>query len=243
MKHVLTLALICCLLPALQAQQRDLRFGLQASPAFTWMTTDNNLINSDGTNLGLKLGLTSEYYFRENYAISSGIGFHFNAGGKLFYEDRFERISLWPEVDGVPDTLTGGTAFKYSVQYVEIPIGLKLRTREFGYLRYFLQPELGLWFQGRSRGNVENTSEVDPEEDLDIGSAVANLNLSWGIGGGIEYSLSDNTALIGGLAFQSGFADVTRDRNTTLEREGRQPERDDSKGRINSLVIRIGVMF
>lgn len=243
MKHIFVLLFCCCLSFALQAQQRDLRFGIQSSPTFSWMSADENLIITDGTNLGLKLGLIGEYFFRENYAVSSGIGFHFNAGGQLFYDQRYDRVSLWPEVEGVPDTLAGGTAFKYSVQYVEIPIGLKLRTREFGYLRYYIQPELGLWFQGRSRGNVKNSGLVDADEDLDIGSAVANLNLSWGIGAGIEYSLSDNTSLVGGLAFQSGFADVTRDKNTALVRDGRQPEQDDSKGRINSLVIRIGIMF
>jgi hypothetical protein len=59
------------------AQFNDVRFGLQVSPTFSWMGANTNRINSSGTNLGLKLGMLGEFYFRENYAFSTGIGFGF----------------------------------------------------------------------------------------------------------------------------------------------------------------------
>ena len=120
--------------------QEDLRFGFQMSPSFSWMSTDVNHINTSGTNLGLKLGLIGEYYFRENYAITSGIGFHFNAGGTLLYENEgfYWRNSDIP-TSVLSDSLSfpAGTKFKSSIQYLEIPLGLKMRTREFGYIRSF----------------------------------------------------------------------------------------------------------
>lgn len=215
------------------------------SPTFSWMTTNNNLINSDGTNLGLKLGLVSEFYFRENYSFTTGINFQLNAGGTLFYEDSFDEVNIWnDEIDGVSEfDFTGGTAFKYDLQYVEIPFGLTLRTREFGYVRYYMQPLLTLGFLTQSRGKVLNTSVVDAEESFDIGTATNPFNLGWGLGAGLEYSISENTALIGGLAFQSGFADVTKDKNTTLQRAGRAAGEDDSRGKINSIVLRLGILF
>lgn len=240
------------LLPSLAFAQLpgDLQFGIQASPTFSGMSTNDNLINRDGTNLGLKLGVIGEYYFRENYSLHSGIGFHFNAGGTLFYEDQFTRADIWREsldntlASGVlPDTLSGGLGFKYDLQFVEIPIGLTLRTREFGYIRYYVRPAIHLGFLTQSRGRVKNAGFISEDENFDISKEVNSVNLSWSIGGGLEYSVSEGTALIGGIAFQSGFADLTTDKGTTLQREGRSPREDDSKGRVNSIVIMLGVMF
>lgn len=244
MNKLLILAIALLLCCNLQAQQQDIRFGIQLSPTFGWMNTNEKLINSNGTNLGLKLGMLGEVYFRENYAFSTGIGFFFNAGGTLFYEENIDTLAVWSEVD-LPDNnnvFPGGTGLKYSLQYVEIPFGLKLRTREFGYIRYYLQPELTLGFRTQARGQVENVSRIDPGEKYDIKSATNLFNFSWGIGGGIEYSISENTALLGGIAFQSGFADVTKDKNTRLLVNGRD-SKDNSKGKVNGLILRLGVMF
>lgn len=241
----------CCLFFAASGHAQfpgDLQFGIQLSPTFSGMSTNNNLINRDGTNLGLKLGLMGEYYISETYSLHTGLGFHFNAGGTLFYEDQFQRVDIWREsldnaLTTVPDSLSGGLGYKYDLQYVEIPLGLTLRTREFGYLRYFVRPALHLGILTQSRGSVQNANFVDSEETFDISKEVNALNLSWSLGGGVEFSLSERTALIGGLAFQSGFADVTTDKGTTLVRTGRNPAEDDSRGKVNSIVLMLGVMF
>lgn len=226
----------------------DLKFGIQISPTFSGMTTNNNLINRDGTNLGLKLGVVGEYYFGETYSFHTGIGFHFNSGGSLFYENQFQRVDIWQEsldnaLTTLPDSIGGGLGYKYDLQYLEIPLGLTLRTREFGYLRYFVRPAIHLGILTQSRGSLKNAGFVDSEESFDISAEVNSFNLSWSLGAGVEYSLSESTALIGGLAFQSGFADVTTDNGTSIVREGRNPAEDDSLGKINSLVIMIGIMF
>lgn len=224
------------------AAQNDIQFGFELSPAISWLTTDDNKINANGSNLGLKLGMIGEFFFRENYSITTGVGFHFNAGGKLFYEESIDSFSLWPEA-GVPgnDVYDGGTDFKYSIQYVEIPLGLKLRTREFGYLKYYVEPRLTMGFRTQAKGNILNTN-LDSEEDYDIQSAVNLLNLSWGFGGGVEYTVSSSTAIIGGLAFQSSFTDLTKDKNTSITFQGNTTE-EDSKGKFNSIILRLGVMF
>jgi hypothetical protein len=223
--------------------QNDIQFGFELSPAVSWLSTDDNKINPNGPNLGLKLGMIGEVYFRENYSFTTGIGFHFNAGGKLFYEENIDSVSIWTDANIPGDNVyDGGTDFKYSIQYVEIPFGLKLRTREFGYLKYFVEPRLTMGFRTQAKGNIFNEPSVDSEEDFDIQSAVNLLNLSWGIGGGVEYTVSSSTAIIGGIAFQSGFTDVTKDKNTLLVSDGRETK-EDSKGKFNSIILRLGIMF
>lgn len=242
MKNLIVVFLFAGLSFGLSAQN-DIQFGFQLSPTMSWLTTNDSKINANGPNLGLQLGMIGEYFFRENYSLATGIGFHFNAGGKLFYEESIESVSIWTEADIPGDNVyEGGTDFRYSIQYVEIPIGLKLRTREFGYLKYYVEPRMALGFRTQSRGNILNDAAVDSEEDFDIQSAVNLLNLSWGIGAGVEYTISSNTALVGGLVFQTGFTDMSTDKNTQIVSNGRQTE-EDSKGKINSIVLRLGIMF
>ena len=248
----LSALLVACLLSATASAQfaGDLKFGLQLSPTFSYLTTDDNLINNDGSNLGLKLGLVGEYYIAENYSIHSGLGFHFNAGGTLFFEDRFERVDIWREPldenvlpSELPDSLSGGIGFKYDLQYLEIPLGITLRTREFGYLRYWARPALHLGILTQSRGSLENVGFISSDEEFSISPAVNGVNLGWSINGGVEYSVSESTALFAGIGFQSGFADVTTDKDTEVVRPGRPAQEEDSKGRLSSIVIHFGVMF
>ena len=234
------------------AQYNPIQFGIQLSPAFSYMTSDNNLIESDGTKLGLKLGLMAEYYFQDNYSIHTGLNFHFGAGGGLRYDDSsngFEYVDIWRE--SLSETFTSppdrdelaGATFDYKLQYVEIPLGLTLRTREFGYLRYFVRPGITLGINSGARGSLEGVAGIDGSENFKIGPEVGPINLSWGIGGGIEYAISTNSSLIGGIGFQSGFVDITTDGDTEVLRTDRSPAEDNSRGKLNSIVIIVGVMF
>ena len=244
MKTTLTSLLICLFIVTSYAQ-REVKFGVQLSPTFSWMNTSYTKINPNGTNLGLKLGMIGEYFFNagDEYSLVTGIGFHFNAGGTLFYESTIDTVSIWTEANIPGDNVyEGETSFKYSLQYVEIPFGLKLRTRDFGHIRYYVEPHMALGFRTQARGNIENDAAIDPEEAYNIQTGVNLFNLSWGIGGGVEYSLSESTSLFGGLGFQSGFADVTKDKKTTLVSNERTSQ-DDSKGKIHGLSIRIGIIF
>ncbi len=226
------------------AQFNDVRFGLQVSPTFSWMSANSNRINSAGTNLGLKLGMIGEFYFRENYAFSTGIGFGFNQGGTLqhewegfYWEDSYRELTT----DTLP--LPSMTKLKYNIQYLEIPIALKMRTREFGYIRYFVEPGLTLGIKTQSKGSITGRNLGDEFQDINIKSEVNALNLAWGIGGGIEYSLSETTALVAGLAFQVGFADVTRDGSTEINPNTGETGRENAVGKAHNLTVKIAVLF
>jgi opacity protein-like surface antigen len=221
---------------------QDFKVGIQLSPSWSWMSTDETYINSNGSLLGLKLGAVGEYYFRENYAITAGLGFAFNSGGKLLY-DYGGRLWINTELDPGLETLPPQTNFKYSVQYVEVPIGLKMKTREFGYTRYFAEiPIITLGFKSQARGTIQATG-IEETEKLNIKKEVNSLALSWGVGGGVEYSISQNTALIGGIYYQQTFTDVTDDAGTVFNTRRGTEEENDSKGVIKFITLRLGVMF
>lgn len=219
------------------------KFGFQLSPSLSWMTTDEPKLSGGGTNLGLKLATQAEFFFAENYAISTGIGFHFNSGGTLKYSDRGRYFT-----NTIPDSGSGfgqevgpNVALKYSIQYVEIPLALKLRTREFGYLTYYMEaPIFTFGFRGKSTGSLSGGGVTAATEELTINKEVSPVSVAWGFGGGVEYSVSESTRLFGGLQFSRIFTDVTKDKDYTYI--NRTQSGDPTAG-INSITLRFGVLF
>ncbi|HHB79501.1 MAG TPA: PorT family protein [Saprospiraceae bacterium] len=230
----ITIALFLSLTVTFLAQaQSNFRFGIQASPSFSWLSTSDNNINGNGANLGLKLGLTGEYDIAENYSIIGGLNFAFNHGGTLKYN---KGGKYWPSVTS--DMLPDGVNLKYNLQFVEIPFGMKMRTNEFGLLRYYAElPVFTLGIVTKSNGDIKGTSGLDKEKE-NISKEVNGFNIAWGLGAGVEYEISSSTKLIGGFAFQKYFFDLTE--NSGLI-GGSQTE--DSKASMSTLTFKIGVIF
>jgi len=250
-KIVVLIVFLGCFLNQTHAQG-DIRFGFQASPGVSWINVvEENTINNNGSNFGLKLGLLGEYYFRENYAVWGGIGFAFGQGGQLMFE---ERGRYWPNSDipelnpGNPmemqmDTFPSGTNLTYKIQYIEIPFGLKLKTKEFGYLQYFAEiPTFSIGIRSQARGEIEanNTPNGDGElvaeeienDDYVIKEEVSPFTLSIGAGLGAEYNISSSTAVIVGLYYRRTFTDVLRDNSSF-----------NARANMNNITLRLAVMF
>lgn len=259
MKKIVGIAIFLCTAATVLAQGEGIRFGFQLSPTFSWMTASTNRINPSGTNLGLKMAMIGEYYFRENYAFTSGLGFAFNQGGTLQYE---RAGCYWNNSDlGLPedpvygctvllprkDTVNipqGGAKLKHKIQYLEIPLGLKMRTREFGYIRYFIEPAITFGIKTQATGSASGPGIGGDVEKINIKREVNSMNMSWGLGGGLEYFISESTSLVGGLAFQVGFLDITEDGAPVVNPEtGALDSRDDSIGKTHNITIRLAVMF
>lgn len=246
-KIVILLSLICFITSLGYAQDyessKDIRFGFQFSPTFSKMTTDVKTINSNGTSiLGAKLGAVGEFYFRENYALATGIGFAFNHSGQLKYDNKG---SFWPNSDlSIPglDTIQQEATLKYNLQYVEIPFSLRLVSSLNGAMRYYIEaPTLYLGINTQARGTITGTNTQDTEKE-DVKPDVRNFNLSWGFGGGIEYELGKDTWAVGGLFYQRGFSDVTKNDGFTIDENGIQ-KKENSKAIIGAFGIRLGIMF
>lgn len=210
--------------------QYDFKFGFEASPFISWMSTDKKPVKSDGTNLGFQIVMNGEYYIRERYALKAGVGLSFYNGGRLLHT---QGGAIFPESDlstpALKDPLPANTSVKYKLQYVEIPVAFRMRTQEFGYIRYFAElPMLVFGINSQARADLG----VANGENEDIGKDTPFLNLSWGLGAGAEYALTSTTSLVGGLFYQQGIADVTSDSSA-----------DQSKAVLKRLILRLGVMF
>lgn len=237
-------------------QDKALRIGFQTSPVISWIGNNDNLIVKNGGSVGIKLGSTVDIYFKDNYSFTTGINLAFHEGGEFQYDIGGNYLPESELSDPLLQTgdkpLPDGTRIRYSLQYLEIPLGLKIRSKEMGYIRYFVEaPVFNFAFLTRGRANIEtNVMKYDHEniyKDLSV------VNLFWGFGAGIEYSISENNALVGGLYYQNGLLDFTRDNgNRAIANPNEDPndpnddyliQKDDSRAVLNNLVIRLGIIF
>lgn len=232
MKKIVLFALLFMGITSVYAQG-DIRLGFQASPVISWMTTNDNSITGAGSNVGFKLGLIAENYFQENYAITSGIGLVFNQGGTLNHEQGGNFFPTSELSDTTYNMLPNDVNITYNLQMLEIPIGIKLRTNEIGFFRYYGEIPFLIHLRTQARGKFQDTSKENITKDTGI------VNVSWGLGGGVEYGITDSTSAIAGIYFHNGLLDMTANKNTKLIDGGEE----DSKAIINALTIRLGVLF
>lgn len=214
MKKIIALSLVCLSTVAVFAQG-NFRLGLQASPNFAWIKSD---IADANNKVGLKFnyGLITEFKISDNYLFSSGIG-HAYDGGKLTaaLKDTSEALEV-----------------NYAAQFINIPLLLKMRTKEIGYMRYFA-------LFGLTTGiKVGEKVSIDKGQDL-VDPSISYVNLfkaSLTIGLGAEYNLGGSTNLIGGLTFNNNFTNM-------LDKDDSLLETSASKNFFNSVAVTIGVIF
>lgn len=237
MKKITLLALIFGVASTLHAQDSKFRIGFKLNPNVSWMKPNDNNISMDGSRLRLGFGLNFDRMFTENYAIGTGLNI-FTTGGEASY---LKYIQPNPNSE-VPSQVVSITR-NYKLQYVEVPLTLKLRTPEMGYITVWGQFGVGLGVNVSAKANEEGvyvyqqlTNEAGSaewfatapsdsrnysEDDIDIKDDIALFRTSLIAGGGIEYNLSGSTSLLFGVTFNNGFSDalrgvgVKRDKNTT----------------------------
>ncbi len=159
------------------------RFTLTVSPTVSWMKSDHDNVGKASSIAGYNFGVIMDSFFGENYAFTTGLLIN-TTGGKLKY---------------------GPTDFQetYKLKYIEIPLGLKLRSEDLRriniYGRFGLTPQINI--QAHNKNNKSISDEV------------RLFDLSYHLGGGVEYAINSKNAFMFGLLFNNGFTDITHHSN------------------------------
>ena len=204
---------------SLNAQTTRVKFNVEVDPQFAWFSSDEETAEPDGSIFHVHAGLNMDFYFAENYAFVLGVGIN-NVGGNLLYADSTEFSSKEEILLVEPNQ-----SVKLNLQYVDIPIGLKLKTEELGYATYFIQ----LGFNPMINLNAKASSEDASFDKEDVRESINLFCLGYHVGIGVEYKLGGSTAVIGGLRWSSGLTDVT--------------DNDRANVSLNAISINLGVLF
>ncbi|MBE0640493.1 MAG: PorT family protein [Bacteroidales bacterium] len=214
MKRTLILVLLASLLTSIaQAQDdRPFRFGLHISPLIGWMKPDAQNYVADGGILNLNYGFSTEFMLAQNYTFATGIDF-ITMGGWLEYPDALI-IN-----EGDPVAVEGTMFRKYKTQYLQLPLTIRMRTNEMGYLTFYGQFGFTADFLLKAKADDEfdfqGSAQADKviRDDVDIQDEISFFRAGMLIGLGAEYSLGGSTVLTAGINFNNGFTDVLRGSN------------------------------
>jgi hypothetical protein len=218
MKRILIISFTVGAMISLHAQT-NLKFSVHVDPQFAWFSSDDNSVKPDGSIFHMQAGLQMDYFFAENYAFELGFGIN-NLGGNLLYIDSTEFSSKGEILPIEP-----GQSVKQNLQYIDIPLGLKLKTEELGYATFFLQ----LGFNPMINLNAKATCIEASLDKEDIHESINVFCLGYHVGIGAEYKLGGSTAIIGGVRWTSGLTDVT--------------DNDRANVKLNALSIHLGMLF
>lgn len=220
MKNLFILSTALFLSTGLFAQSDKYKIGVKIAPNIGWVKPESKHISHERNALRFGFGLVADIHFTDNYAIGTGLNI-FQMGGEVSYHtlregDNGQEIALLSR--------------SYMLQYGEVPLTLKLRTNEIGYITYWGQFGLGLGVNIRATANDEldyqftneNATINDPNpwissdretsviENEDIKDDISLFRASLIIGAGIEYNLSGGTSILAGVTFNNGFTDILR---------------------------------
>jgi hypothetical protein len=182
------------------------KFGVFIDPQLTWLNLDSRNVINDGVAMGVNGGLVIDSYFQKNYALETGILIGTQAGSAKYGQETI--ITAF----GEKDTLPPGTIIDYRMNYLTIPLGLKLKTNQIGYFSYYAQ----LGFTSQFRLKAHATSSDGTLEKSDIADEIFFFNLAYHFGAGVEYAISEDTAIALGIVYHNGFIDLTENENAKV---------------------------
>lgn len=186
----------------------QVEIGLKLSPSITSVRTEGpsgNKFENGDTKLSLGGGLLIDYFFGENYAFSTGL-FLTGRGGTFTYTDSR------PGGTGVSGRESFTSSQKLAIQYLELPVSVKLFTNEVspGTRVYFqvggaLATPVGV----RISGEKFYTDPANNEETKAF-SHVFFFDANVLAGAGAEYQLGKSTKILAGLSYHRGLVDIDR---------------------------------
>lgn len=205
---------------------QNFRLGFQASPHITWMSSSKSDIVSKEVRPGIKYGLEADFFIAGFPRYSLNTGFYVANHSFSAHYNVEETFFINEKTFNEPVDLT------FKLNYLEVPLNIKLRSDQFYRMTFFGQ--FGL-------SNLFNISATVQSSDLQFsGDAVSNginkraielYNLSMLMGGGVEYDVGGNTAINLGIQYSNGLIDVTSIRGLN------------EKTIFNSLRLVLGIMF
>jgi hypothetical protein len=204
--------------------RKKFKIGFNLSPSIDFFQTNTEGVDLDKVRAKFGYGLMAEYAFTNNYAIAFGLE-HKMAGASLdFAADADARY-----LDQSDETEYRLLTRSHRLDYVNIPITLKLMTNEIGYFTYFGQFGVDLSILASSQARDQRQTVMDTSIVVGVvselfGSAGETdfigrynqtmfINVKLRIGAGFEWNFSGNTALVVSVSYHNGFIDLMKDAN------------------------------
>ncbi len=208
--------LLACLLPTLlmaqTSDEKKFKLGFTTSPNLGWINFQNSQSSGDsaqesnGSKTGFSYGLIGDFGFSDNYYFSTGI------------------VITSVNANVISPSISGASAEeKYKLQYLEVPLTVKLKSTENNLMRYYGQFGLSPGVNISTKKSLGTSSS-----NIDIAKDINSFRLGLLFGAGAEWKLGQNLNLLTGLSYNNGFTDI-------LDSDG--------KAKNSYLALNLGIFF
>lgn len=190
MKKLLFISILSFLTFGASAQ---VKLGLKLSPNLSWNRVDDpsDTLENKGVALRSGGGVFMDFEFSDNYAFHTGVTYTTKAAG----------LKSTP-LD---------TSIRVSLQYLEIPVAIKLFTNEIG-------TDMRMYFNVGTSINMNLAAKVGEDGDKSYknenGDAIEytkhfnGLDFSAIIGTGVEMQMGGETWVFGGISYNRGLLNI-----------------------------------
>ena len=229
----------------------NIRFGLKIMPSLNWYSPDKTAkYTSNGTNLGFGWGLTIENKITKTASFVWGLEMRYDKGDINYIDSTYYLVHN-DEFINIEDT--AGKAYttyllknrKHNTNYITIPLMLKLKTSEIGYMTYY--GELGVLTQFKLKGKATdevndfgNTNDIS-REDITISEEMNLVKFNFAVGGGLEWNMSGSTAVTLAIHYNFGLSNVYKKESEYLYSNSAEKIKQNATG--NNVAISIGMLF
>ncbi|MBO5848979.1 MAG: outer membrane beta-barrel protein [Bacteroidales bacterium] len=188
------LTFICVILMTISAnaQYKSFQFGLNVSPGINITKLNSDFLDNGLNKASFNWGFNGNFYFVENYGISTGFNIK-NINGGYSYND----------------SINGNIKCSISNQYLEIPISMTMRTEKIGKTRIIGNIGYGIGFclsHNEEHKNIDNiTIKEQPEFSKIRNSLIIKL--------GIEYNIYKSSCITAAFVFNNNFTNIYKKDN------------------------------
>lgn len=209
-KILLTISIIIALTISASAQFKPFQFGLKIEPGLSWSKLNSDHLVNGKTKLSFNWGFVGNIYIVENYGLSTGFNVRFMNNEYSFGENEHQ----------ITRTINN--------QYLEIPVGMTMRTEKMGKFRILGNVGYGLGFLlSTNEKNFDiNGNETIMLKETDYSKLRHALILKLGV----EYYVHKSSCIVAALVFNNNFTNIY----------GTNYEQNVS---LNNLCLEIGFMF
>ena len=165
------------------SEEKNFRLGLSINPNIGWLRYDDEYEAT--AKPGFSYGLVADLGFADNYYFSTGL--------------------LINSIASKVDFPVGDDRDKIRLQYVEVPLTIKLKSVEDETGRFYGQFGFTAGFKVSGKEKLAGATKYQSIEGDDL------FRLGLQIGGGKEWKLNENLGLMTGLTFNNGFTRAIKD--------------------------------
>lgn len=237
-------------------EDKNFRFGIKVNPMLTWFRPDDGkTLEKDGIKAKFGYALMAEFKIAKVVSFGTGIGADYE-GGKLKFNDTVSYFIQDEVFTTNPDTSKPFARYmvngrSYDVNYVNIPITLKMKTKEIGAMTYYaiFGGDLGI----RTKAKVKDESptplttvpsgfKYSSEDTQDNTKDMNVMRTSLNVGAGFEYNLAGTTSLVVGINYRRGMLPAIKKESEYLLK-GTTDSSFKSTVLGDGLLLTIGMLF